>query len=371
MRDLPTGTVTLLFTDIEGSTRLLHELGNAYADVLAEHRRVVRDAFSRHGGVEVDTQGDAFFVAFVGPAECRRRRGAGFRKRSRPGLSACAWASTRESRSSPERDTSAPTSTRAARIMSAGHRGQVLVSETTRQLLDASVELRDLGDHRLKDLGAPQRLFQLGDGEFPPLKTLYRTTLPIQATPIVGRERELAEAGALVRAHRLLTLTGPGGSGKTRLAMQLAAEAVEQLPTASSGSLCKHLRDPAIVEGAIGAAIGADGPVGDYIGSKCLLLLLDNFEQIVEAAPTVSSLLSATPNTKALVTSREPLQIESEQRYPVEPLPDGDAVALFIERAASGGARIPGDDRRRDLPAVGRPAARDRAGRRTRRAAQP
>ncbi len=204
-----------------------------------------------------------------------------------------------------------------------------------RQLLDASVELRDLGDHRLKDLGAPQRLFQLGDDEFPPLKTLYRTTLPIQATPIVGRERELEEAGALVRAHRLLTLTGPGGSGKTRLAMQLAAEAIEQFPDGVFWVPLQALREPALVEGAIGAAIGADGPVSDHIGSKCLLLLLDNFEQIVEAAPTVSSLLSETPNTKALVTSREPLQVESEQRYPVEPLPDGDAVALFIERAAA------------------------------------
>ena len=137
---------------------------------------------------------------------------------------------------------------RAARIMSAGHGGQVLVSETTRQLLDASMELRDLGDHRLKDLGAPQRLFQLGDGEFPPLKTLYRTNLPIQATPLVGRERELAEAGALVRAHRLLTLTGPGGSGKTRLALQLAAEAVEQFPDGVFWVPLQALRDPALVE---------------------------------------------------------------------------------------------------------------------------
>ena len=117
--------------------------------------------------------------------------------------------------------------------------------------------------------------------------------------------------------------------------MQLAAEAIEQFPDGVFWVPLQALRDPALVEGAIGAAIGADGPVSDYIGSKCLLLLLDNFEQIVEAAPTVSSLLSETPNTKALVTSREPLQVESEQRYPVEPLPDGDAVALFIERAAA------------------------------------
>ena len=302
--------------------------------MLAEHRRVVRDAFSRHGGVEVDTQGDAFFVAFARAADAVAAAAQAQEALATAPVRVRMGVHTGEPIVTGEGYVGADVH-RAARIMSAGHGGQVLVSETTRQLLDASVELRDLGDHRLKDLGAPQRLFQLGDGEFPPLKTLYRTTLPIQATPIVGRERELAEAGALVRAHRLLTLTGPGGSGKTRLAMQLAAEAVEQFPDGVFWVPLQALRDPALVEGAIGAAIGADGPVSDYIGSKCLLLLLDNFEQIVEAAPTVSSLLSETPNTKALVTSREPLQIEPEQRYPVEPLPDGDAVALFIERAAA------------------------------------
>ncbi len=334
MRDLPTGTVTLLFTDIEGSTRLLDELGDAYAGVLAEHRRVVRDAFSRHGGVEVDTQGDAFFVAFARAADAVAAAAQAQEALTTAPVRVRIGVHTGEPIVTGEGYVGADVH-RAARIMSAGHGGQVLVSETTRQLLDTSIELRDLGDHRLKDLGAPQRLFQLGDGEFPPLKTLYRTTLPIQATPIVGRERELEEAGALVRAHRLLTLTGPGGSGKTRLAMQLAAEAGEQFPDGVFWVPLQALREPALVEGAIGAAIGADGVVSDYIGSKCLLLLLDNFEQVVEAAPTVASLLSETPNTKALVTSREPLQIEPEQRYPVEPLPDGDAVALFIERAAA------------------------------------
>ena len=334
MRDLPTGTVTLLFTDIEGSTRLLHELGDEYADVLADHRRVVRDALSRHGGVEVDTQGDAFFVAFARAADAVAAAAQAQEALATGPVRVRMGVHTGEPVVTGEGYVGADVH-RAARIMGAGHGGQVLVSETTRQLLDASVEMRDLGDHRLKDLGAPQRLFQLGDGEFPPLKTLFRTTLPIQATPLVGRERELEEAGALVRAHRLLTLTGPGGSGKTRLAMQLAAEAVEQFPDGVFWVPLQALREPALVEGAIAAAIGADGPVSDHIGGKCLLLLLDNFEQIVEAAPTVSSLLSETPNTKALVTSREPLQIESEQRYPVEPLPDVDAVALFIERAAA------------------------------------
>jgi class 3 adenylate cyclase len=170
MRQLPSGTVTLIFTDIEGSTRLLHELGDEYADVLAEHRRVLRKAFSEHGGVEVDTQGDAFFVAFPRAEDAVLAAG-----RAQEALT-----------SGPVRvrisvHTGEPVVTdegyvgvdvhRAARIMGAGHGGQVLLSETTRQLLDAAAILRDLGEHRLKDLSAPQRLYQLGDGEFPPIRT--------------------------------------------------------------------------------------------------------------------------------------------------------------------------------------------------------
>jgi predicted ATPase/class 3 adenylate cyclase len=334
VRDLPTGTVTLLFTDIEGSTRLLHELGDGYADVLAEHRRVLRDAFTRRGGVEVDTQGDAFFYVFARAGDAVAAAGeaqdalAGGPVRVRIGVH------TGEPVVTDEGYVGADVH-HAARIMSAGHGGQVLLSEATRQLLDTTAELHELGDHRLKDLLAPQRLYQLGDKEFPPLSTLYRTNLPVQATPIVGRERELEDAGTLLRSHRLVTLTGPGGSGKTRLALQLAAEAIEEFPDGVFWVPLQALRDPALVEGAIGAAVGADENLADYIGKKQLLVLLDNFEQVVEAAPTVSSLLAATPNTKALVTSREPLQIEAEQRYPVEPLPDGDAIALFTERAAA------------------------------------
>jgi predicted ATPase len=334
MRDLPTGTVTLLFTDIEGSTRLLEEIGEQYADVLAEHRVVLRDAFSRHDGVEVDTQGDAFFVAFSRATDAVTAAGAAQRGLADGPVRVRIGVHTGEPIVTTEGYVGADVH-RAARIMSAGHGGQVIVSETTQRLMGPGVELRDLGEHRLKDLGAPVRLYQLGNDGFPPLKTLYRTNLPVQATPIVGREHELEEAGALVRAHRLVTLTGPGGSGKTRLAMQLAAEAIEQFPDGVFWVPLQALRDPALVEGAISAAIGADGPVRDYIGSKRLLLLLDNFEQIVEAAPSVSALLSATPNAKVLVTSREPLHVESEQRYPVEPLPDDDAVTLFIERAAA------------------------------------
>jgi predicted ATPase/class 3 adenylate cyclase len=331
---LPSGTVTLLFTDIEGSTRLLHDLGERYADVLAEHHRLLREAILRHGGVEVDTQGDAFFVAFaratdaVAAARDAQDALAGGLVRVRMGIHTGEPAVTDEGYVGIDVH-------RAARIMGAGHGGQVLLSETTRQLLDAGPELLELGDHRLKDLTAPQRLYQLGDGDFPPLKTLYRTNLPIQTTPLVGRERELGEAGALVRSHRLLTLTGPGGSGKTRLALQLAAEAVEEFPDGVFWVPLQAVRDPALVERAIGTSVGADDGLIKHVADKRLLVLLDNFEQVVEAASAISSLLAGTENAKVLVTSREPLQVDAEQRYPVEPLPEADATALFVERANS------------------------------------
>jgi adenylate/guanylate cyclase family protein len=224
VRELPTGTVTFLFTDVEGSTRLLDELGTArYAEALAEHRRVLRDAVADHGGVEVDTQGDAFLVAFASAAAAvsaaSEAQGAlaDGPVRVRMGL-----------------HTGEPLVVdggyvgmdvhRGARIAAAGHGGQVLVSETTRAALTGTVPVKDLGQQRLKDLGAPIRLFQLGDAEFPPLKVLYRSTLPVQPSPLVGRERELAEVCDLLREHRLVTLTGPGGSGKTRLALQVAAD---------------------------------------------------------------------------------------------------------------------------------------------------
>ena len=332
MTELPSGTVTLLFTDIEGSTGLLHELGDRYAGVLAAHRATLRDAAARHRGIEVDTQGDSFLFAFARATD--------------------AVAAARDAQSALNAGpvhvrmgihTGEPLVTgegyvgvdvhRAARIMAAGHGGQVLLSDATRQLIPATEPVRDLGEHRLKDLSAPQRLHQLGDEQFPRLRALHRTNLPVQPTVLVGRERELAEAGDLLRSCRLLTLTGPGGSGKTRLALQLAAEAVEEFCDGVFWVSLQALRDPALVERAIAASVGADRDLTDHVGDKELLVLLDNFEQVVEAAPVVSALLANTPNVKVLVTSRESLRVDSERRFPVEPLPADAAVALFTERA--------------------------------------
>ncbi len=330
MRNLPSGTVTFLFTDVEGSTSLLNNLGDEYAEVLAEHRRILRSAFAKRGGVEVDTQGDAFFYAFarasdaVAAAEAGRRALGGGPIRVRIGLHTGEPVVTDEGYVGMDVH-------KGARIAAAGHGGQVLLSEATARLVDAP--LRDLGDHRLKDLTAPLRLYQLGEGEFPPPRTLYGTNLPVQATPLVGRERELAEVGELVRGHRLLTLTGPGGSGKTRLALQLAAEAVEEFPDGVFWVPLQAVRDPDLVEPTIAQTLGAKDGLAAHVGDKRMLLLLDNFEHLVAAASTVAELLTRTSNLKLLVTSREPLRLAGEQRYAVDPLLIVDAVALFVERA--------------------------------------
>ena len=331
MAELPAGTVTFLFTDVEGSTRLLHELGDEYASVLAEHRRVLRDAFTRNNGVEVDTQGDAFFVAFATAADALAAAAAGHEALAGGPIRVRMGVHTGEPIVTGEGYVGVDVH-RAARIAAAGHGGQTLVSQTTRELVAAGA-LSDLGEHRLKDLTAPERIYQLGDAEFPPLKTLYRTNLPVVTTPLIGRESELDEAGALIRACRVLTLTGPGGSGKTRLAVHLAGNVAEEFPDGVFFVPLQAIRDPKIVERAISAAVGADDGLTHFVGSKRLLVLLDNFEQVIEAATAVASLVTGTPNAKVLVTSREPLRIDGEQCFAVEPLPIEDAEVLFDERA--------------------------------------
>ncbi|MDQ2983001.1 MAG: adenylate/guanylate cyclase domain-containing protein [Actinomycetota bacterium] len=331
MRELPTGTVTFLFTDIEGSTRLLHELGDDYADVLAEHRGLLREAFVRHNGVEVDTQGDAFFVAFAGAKDALAAAAEGQQALTKASIRVRMGLHTGEPVVTEEGYVGVDVH-KGARIAAAGHGGQVLVSQTTRDLVGGD-GLHDLGEHRLKDLTAPIRLYQLGSVEFPPLKTLFGTNLPVQPTPLVGRERELEEAACLLRDHRVLTLLGPGGSGKTRLGLQIAADALEEFPDGVFWVPLQAVADPALVEPAMGQALGsANGLVG-HVGDKRLLLLADNFEHVLEAAAGIAELVAGTPHAKLLVTSREPLRIAGEQRYPVDPLPENDAVALFVERA--------------------------------------
>ena len=328
--------MTFLFTDIEGSTVLLHKLGaERYAAALAEHRRVLRRAFASYGGVEVDTQGDAFFYAFpavpgavLAVAEGQRALASG-PIRVRMGMH------TGTPYLTPEGYVGADVH-RAARIASAAHGGQVVVSASTAALA-ASGELKDLGHHRLKDLSAPERIYQLGAGDFPPLKSLYRTNLPVPATPFLGRERELAEVATLLSsaAARLITLTGPGGTGKTRLAMQAASRCCEHYPEGIYWVSLAALTDPELVLEVAAASLNATGDVRAWIGAKQLLLLLDNFEQVVAAADGLASLLSSCPHLTLLVTSREPLHLMGEQQYPVPPLAPEESVELFMTRARS------------------------------------
>jgi predicted ATPase/class 3 adenylate cyclase len=333
-RDLPSGSVTFLFTDVEGSTRLLHELGGeAYADALAAHRRLVRDACRAHGGVEVDTQGDAFFVAFpaapdaLEAAETIRAQLASGPMRLRIGLHTGRPLVTDEGYVGKEVHV-------AARIAASAHGGQIVLSQMTRALLGDGYSLVELGEHRLKDIPQPILIYQLGGGQFPPLKTISNTNLPRPASSFVGREHELSQLLARIReGQRLLTLTGPGGSGKTRLALEAATILVPDYRAGVFWVGLAPLRDHVLVSDTIARALGAKDGVADHIGDREMLLLLDNLEQVTEAAPELSTLVASCPNLALLVTSRELLRIQGEVEFAVPPLHQAQAVALFCDRA--------------------------------------
>ena len=211
--------------------------------------------------------------------------------------------------------------------MAAGHGGQVLVSQATRALVDG--DLTDLGEHRLKDFAEPVAIFQLGEARFPPLKTISNTNLPRPASSFVGRERETAEIAELVRRHRLVTLSGPGGSGKTRLSIEAATELVGEFKAGVFWIGLATVRDPTVVLETVGQTLGAKDGLADEIGERELLLLLDNLEQVVEASAELASLVEACPNLHLLVTSRELLRVRGELEYPVPPIAEPESVTLF------------------------------------------
>jgi len=372
VHDLPTGTVTLLFTDIEGSTRLLQQLGESYSSVLEESRSLLRAAFLEYGGHEVDTQGDAFFIAFARASDAALAAVAAQR-----GLASHPWPDGTTVRVRMGLHTGEPLRSaegyvgldvhHAARIMSAGHGGQVLLSHTTRDLVEQTlpvgVSVRDLGAHRLKDLQQPNQLFQLVipdlPADFPPLKTLDNSpnNLPLQPTPFLGREKEIHALQELLlrESSRLVTLTGPGGVGKTRLGLQVAAELAEHFPDGTWFVSLAPISDPDLVIPTISQVLGLSEArdqtplehLKNALQEKKMLLLLDNFEQVVSSATSVADLLARCPHLKVLVTSREELHVRAEREYPVpalllpdmKHLPDllalsqYEAVALFIERA--------------------------------------
>ncbi len=371
-RQLPGGTVTFLFSDIEGSTRLLQELGPRYSDVLTTHYGLLRAAFAEHGGQELGTEGDAVFAVFPSAtgavASCATAQRAlagypwpdGLTVRVRMGVH------TGEATLVGE-DYVGLDVHRAARIAAVAQGGQVLVSDAVRILVEnalpVGVGLRDLGEHRLKDLARPERLHQLDiaglRSEFPPPQTLDATpnNLPTQLTSFIGREAELREGTRLLGRTRLLTLTGPGGTGKTRLSLQLAAEAAAGFPHGVYFVPLAPVRDPELLASVILQTVGVHDTgmrpplerLVDHLRERQVLLLLDNFEQLLGAAPTVIGLLKGGPSLKIVVTSRAALRVSGEQEFPVPPLrlPDPkalpglealsqyEAVRLFIERAVA------------------------------------
>jgi predicted ATPase/class 3 adenylate cyclase len=370
--ELPTGTVTFLFTDIEGSTKLAERLGTAaWSDLLEAHGRLLRAAFEENGGREIKTEGDSFFVVFRSAPAALTATVAAQRAlashdwppdapvRVRMGLH------TGEGVLAPPDDYIGIDVHRAARVAAAGHGGQVLLSATTRALVEGSlppdVTVRDLGEHRLKDLSRPEHIGQLViadlPDQFPALKTLSNlpNNLPLMLTSFVGREREVAEARRLLGTTHLLTLTGPGGTGKTRLALQLAAEAIDDFPDGVFFVPLEPISDPALVPETIASTLGLQDTAGAsiterlkaYLATRRMLLVLDNFEQVTDGAAFIGELLQAAPELRCIATSRAALRLYGEQEFPVPPLglPDPmnlpplealtqyEAVALFISRA--------------------------------------
>jgi len=371
---LPTGTVTFLFTDIEGSTKLWESDAPAMQAALARHDKILRDTIEIHGGYVFKTVGDAFCAAFStatdaleAALESQRRFFSEQWEQTGPlRVRMALHTGAGEER---EGDYFGPPVNRVARLLSAGQGGQVLLSLPTQELvrdqLPADVELWDLGEHRLKDLGRPEHIFQLAasglTADFPPLHTLdaHPNNLPLQPTPLVGREREAEEVALRVRSEevRLLSLVGPGGTGKTRLGLQAAADLLGEFSDGVFFVALASITEPELVASTIARALGVKESAEHslmeslkiYLRDKQLLLVLDNFEQVLEGAPLVGDLLGSCPKLKILVTSRISLRIYGEHEYTVPPLslPDPrvmppleiltqyEAVRLFVERATA------------------------------------
>jgi predicted ATPase/class 3 adenylate cyclase len=372
MPELPTGTVTFLFTDVEGSTRLLQRVGDAYRDLLATHHQILRESIATGGGVEVQTEGDGFFAVFSTATGAVLTAVRGQRNLLNHSWPEGEVVRVRMGVHTGEGVLSSGAYVgldvhRAARIAAAGHGGQVLVSDATRALIEHAlpmgVDLRDLGVHRLKDIEQPEHLYQLliegFPDTFPPIRSLDArlSNLPPERSSFVGRELEVAEATALLDQGRLLTLTGPGGIGKTRLALKIAAEQIGRFADGVYLADLSPITDPSLVPTVIARALmvreqpGRDlvDSLADHLRDRQQMLVLDNLEQVIKGAAAISRLLDAAPQLTVLATSRVPLHLTGEQEFPVPPLalPDpirsadlaslagNEAVTLFVQRAAS------------------------------------
>jgi predicted ATPase/class 3 adenylate cyclase len=366
---LPAGTVSLLFADVEGSTRLLHALGERYSGIRARMQEIVRAAAATWNGHEVDWAGDGAFLAFSGA-----RNAVAAAVEIQRALSAEPWPTDGVLRVRMGIHTGEPDRVDqgylgldvhvAARICSAGHGDQVVVSQATREVAGdepvAGVSFRPLGRHRLKDVPEPLQLFQLaGSGlvaDFPPLRTLAGATLPALHHRLVGRESVLTAVQALLTRPdvRLVTITGPGGAGKSRLALEVAGDAAVHRPVHLVG--LATISDPELVPAAVARAVGVRESAGrslaeslsESLAETRALLLLDNLEHLPGAATHVRDLLDRIPDVKILATSRVPLQLSAEQVVPLDPLHVDDASTLFAELAAARGVVLREDT----LPSV-------------------
>jgi predicted ATPase/class 3 adenylate cyclase len=354
---LPTGIVTFLFTDIEGSTAMVQRLGRAVEDVFAEHDLIVRGAILAASGTVVRTEGDAFFAVFTSPAQAIEAAIA-----AQQSLQVHEWpkgehvrvrmgAHTGEGRSGGD-DYVGIDVHRAARIAAAGHGGQILVSETTQSLAADSlrhrVSFRDLGRHRLKDLDSAQHIFQIvlpgSKSDFPPIRTGGSpTTLPAEFSEFVGRDDEVSAVSRLIADHRIVTLTGAGGTGKTRLAVHVATAVSDSFPDGVHFIGLDEVTDPALALSTIARVIGSTGDldptaaIGAIIGRGTVLLVLDNLEHIVEAAPRLAHILTMCPGVTILATSQIRLRIRGEQVFRVPPLGlPVDEDTLTVSQSDSG-----------------------------------
>jgi predicted ATPase/class 3 adenylate cyclase len=372
MPDLPSGTVTFLFTDIEGSTALWERDRQAMAAAVERHLALLDAAIQAHGGVHFKTIGDAVQAAFPAApaavaAACDAQRAQLAEDWSEIGPLRVRMAlHAGEAVPDDRGDYLAAPLNRLSRLLSTGHGGQILLSQTVQQLcrgaLPKGVELQDLGERRLRDLLEPERIFQLLHPDlpavFPALQSLDArpNNLPLQPTPFLGREDQVARVVDLLSRDdvRLLTITGPGGVGKTRVALQASADVLEAFPDGVWFVDLSVLDDPALVSSSIATVLGVRDE-GDGIANRLVamlagkqqLLVLDNFERVVDAAPMIADLLARVPGLKVLATSRTPLHAYGEHEYPLSPLPlpdpahlpsvDGmsqyEAVRLFIARA--------------------------------------
>jgi predicted ATPase/class 3 adenylate cyclase len=370
MPTLPVGNVTFFLTDIEGSTRLVHELGSSFGAVLDAHHAIVRRAIETNGGLEVSTEGDAFFAVFRSAADAVNAAVTVQRELASAdwpeGVSVAVRIGLHTGDGVLGGDNYMGVDVhRAARISAAGYGGQVLLSDATRGLvashLPEGVELRDLGRHRLKDLPDPENLTQLVieglPNAFPALRTaeVPPTNIVAPATALIGRDRDLRELESLLASTRLLTLTGPGGTGKTRLATELGTRAVGRYRDGVFLVALETFEERSPAAGEIGRTVGARVPgqrdpednLVEHLAEREVALLLDNLEQLAGAGPLVSRLLTGAPRVRVVATSRIPLHVSFEQEYPVSPLdvpaPDEaidvesllrvEAVALFVDRA--------------------------------------